>query len=508
MADFDAFLSFFVTCLVSTVLIWAFFKPACPKSHIPPTPFKLPIIGNLHLLSPLPHQAFHKLSSRYGPIFRVLLGSKPCIVVCSPEIAKEFLKTHEHVYLDRAQNSTADYLAYGSKDLVFTPYGPYWKFLKKIVMSKLLNGKTLDMLSSVRHQEINGFINLISKNAKVGEAMDLGKELMKLTNNVISIMLMGERCIETEDKGSDDLMKLVADMVHAAGNFNLSDYIWLFKSLDLQGLGKKAKKLRARFDIMIERIIKEHEEVRKHGGETKDLLHILLDIEQDESMEIKLSRENIKAFILDIFLAGTDTTASTIEWGLSELINHPNIIKKAIEEIHRTIGENRLLQESDIPNLPYLQAIVKETLRLHPAGPVIARESTEDSMVAGYHIPARTHIFINVWALGRDPNHWENPHEFRPERFQEKEKELDVRGQHFQMLPFGSGRRMCPGISLAQFMVHATLGAMIQCFDWKAGKDGNMPSVDMEEGFGLTLVRANHLVCLPVARLDPIPISM
>nr|XP_043637685.1 cytochrome P450 93A3-like [Erigeron canadensis] len=508
MADLEAYFPFLLTCLVFTVFLWAFLKPSRPKSHIPPTPFALPIIGHLHLLFPIPHKGFYKLSSRYGPIFRVFLGSKPGIVVSSPEVAKEFLKTHEHVFLDRASTSTADYISYGSKDLVFTPYGPYWKFMRKIVMSKLLNGKTLDMLSSVRYQEITRFIHLISKKTKVGEAVDLGKELMKLTNNVISIMLMGERCMDMEE-GVDDVMKLVADMVQAAGNFNLSDYIWLFESLDLQGLGKKVKKLRARFDVMIERIIKEHEEARKHGGvEVKDLLHILLDIQQDESMEIKLSRENIKAFILDIFLAGTETTASTIEWGLSELINHPNIMKKALEEIHQVVGENRLLEESDIQNLPYLQAIVKETLRLHPVAPVLARESTEDSMVAGYHIPARTHIFVNVWALGRDPNHWENPHEFRPERFQEKEKELDVRGQHFPMLPFGSGRRMCPGISLAQFMVHTTLGAMIQCFDWKAGKDGNMPSVDMEEGFGLTLVRANHLVCLPVARLDPIPISM
>nr|XP_043638517.1 cytochrome P450 93A2-like [Erigeron canadensis] len=507
MDNLEAYFPFFLVCLISTILVWVFLKPTRPKSHIPPTPFALPIIGHLHLLSPIPHQAFYKLSSRYGPIFRVFLGSKPCFVVCSPEIAKEILKTNENVFVDRATNSTADYIGYGSKGLVFSPYGPYWKFMKKLVMSKLLNGQTLDMLSSVRHQEINGFISSISKSAKVGEAMDLGNEMMKLTNNVISIMLMGERCTDMEE-GADNVMKLVADLVQAAGNFNLSDYIWLFESLDLQGLGKKVKKLRARFDVMIERIITEHEEARKHGGEMKDLLHILLDIQQDESMEIKLSRENIKAFILDIFAAATDTTASTIEWGLSELINHPNIMKKAREEIHQAVGENRLLQESDIPNLPYLQAIVKETLRLHPGAPVIARQSTEDSTVVGYHIPAKTHIFINVWALGRDPNHWENPHEFRPERFQEKENELDVRGQHFHMLPFGSGRRMCPGISLAKFMVHTTLGTMIQCFDWKAGKDGNLPRVDMKEGFGLTLTRANHLVCVPVARVDPIPFSM
>nr|XP_043605852.1 cytochrome P450 93A2-like [Erigeron canadensis] len=508
MGDIEPYIPFFFVCLISTILVWVFSKSSCAKSHIPPTPFALPIIGHLHLLLSIPHQALHKLSYRYGPIFRLFLGSKHSVIVCSPVMAKEFLKTHEHVFLDRPRILATDYISYGNKGLVVTSYGPYWKFMKKIVMSNLLNRKTLDMLSSVRHKEMNGFINSISKKARVGGAVNLGKELMKLVNNVISTMLMGDKCTDEQEDVADDLMSLVADMFQASGIFNLSDYIWLFQSLDLQGVGKKAKKFRARLDVMLEKIIKEHEEARKHGGELKDLLHILLDIEQDESMEIKLSRENIKAFILDIFLAAIDTSAATMEWGLSQLINHPDIMKKAREEIHQVVGENRLLQESDIPNLPYLQVIVKETLRLHPAVPVFIRKSTEDVMVAGYHIPEETLVFINVWALGRDPNHWESPHEFRPERFQGKENELDVRGQHFHILPFGSGRRMCPGISLAHFIVHTTLGTMIQCFDWKAGKDGNLQSVDMEEGYGLTLTRANHLVCVPVARIDPIPFSM
>ncbi|GKD53578.1 cytochrome P450 93A3-like protein [Tanacetum coccineum] len=151
-------------------------------------------------------------------------------------------------------------------------------------------------------------------------------------------------------------------------------------------------------------------------------------------------------------------------------------MKKAAKEIHQVVGKDRLVQESDIPNLPYLQAIVKETFRLHPTVPMIPRKSSQDCTVAG------------------------------PERFEENI--LDVRGQHFHLMPFGSGRRMCPGISLAQHIVHTTLGAMIQCFEWKAGKDGNLSSVEMEEGTGLTLPRANRLVCVPVARLDPMPFSM
>ncbi|GKD24696.1 cytochrome P450 93A3-like protein, partial [Tanacetum coccineum] len=197
---------------------------------------------------------------------------------------------------------------------------------------------------------------------------------------------------------------------------------------------------------------------------------------------------------------GTDTSAITVEWTLAELINHPNIMKKAVEEIDQVVGKNRLLQESDIPNLSYLQAIVKESLRLHPVVPLIQRLSTEDCTLGGYHIPANTTIFLNVWEVGRDPTHWENPLEFMPERFENKQ--LDVRGQHFHLVPFGGGRRMCPGTSLALMVAHATLGSMIQCFDWKAGKDGNLNSVDMEEGIGVTLPRANPLEKLKNAQLE------
>ncbi|KAI3665649.1 hypothetical protein L6452_44278 [Arctium lappa] len=366
------------------------------KPHdLPPTPFALPIVGHLHLLSGIPHQSFHKLSLRYGPIIHLYLGSQPCILASSPEIVKQLLKTNENSFLNRPEISAIDYLTYGSKDFSFAPYGPYWKFMKKIVMSQLLNGPTLDLLRPVRRDEIERFIWLLLRKSRGGIAVDVDAELIKLANNVISRMVMGGRCSEGENEAGK-MRRLVTEVVEITGTLNVSDYVWFCKDVDLQGFGKKLKDIRRRVDELIDRIIEEHEEMRKEKKvEVKDLLHILLDIEEDESMEIKLSRENIKAFIL-----------------------------------------------------------------------------------------------------------------FKPERFEENQ--LDVRGQHFHMLPFGSGRRMCPGMSLALHVVHATLGAMIQCFEWKAvGKDGrNLASLDMEEGIGMTLPRANPLVCVPVARLDPIPLSI
>nr|GEZ75978.1 cytochrome P450 93A3-like [Tanacetum cinerariifolium] len=262
-------------------------------------------------------------------------------------------------------------------------------------MSQLLNGKTLDLLSSVRHDEIKCFINSLSEKAKIGKSVDLSEEFVKLTNNVLSKMVMSKRC--TDEDG--EVGQMIAD-----------------------GLGRKVKDTRLRYDLVIDRILEEHDDVRKDkktGQVVKDLVDILLDIEQDDSSEIKMTRENIKAFILNLIVAGTDSTATTMEWAMTELINHPNIMKKAAQQIHQVVGENRLIQESDIPNLPYLQAIMKETFCLHPSFPMIPRESPRDCTVAGYHIPAKTNTFINMWAINIDPNHWENPREFRPERFEE-----------------------------------------------------------------------------------------
>ncbi|XP_062119271.1 cytochrome P450 93A3-like [Humulus lupulus] len=507
MADFQSYIILFLVWFVSTILVRAIFTKTRTKLRLPPSPLALPIIGHLHLLGPIPHQAFQKLSNRYGPLIHLYLGSVPCVVASTPEVAKEFLKTQETSFLNRPQMTAVDYLTYGSADFSFTPYGPYWKFMKKICMTQLLGGRTLDQFLPLRREEIKKFLHLMLKKADRKESVEVEGELMKLSNNVISRMLMGKTCSENDNE-AEEIRKLITETAELTGKFNLKDYIWFCKNLDLQGFGKRLKKVRDKFDSMMDQIIQEHEEARmkeNYGDTVKDLLDMLLDISEDKSSEFKLTRENIKAFILDIFAAGSDTSALTIAWALSELVNNPNIMKKAREEMDTIVGQTRLVEESDIGNLPYLQAIVKETLRLHPTGPMAVRESTERCTINGYDIPEKTQLFVNLWAIGRDAKHWETPLEFKPERFLSEDEsgninQLDVRGQNYHFMPFGSGRRGCPGTSLAMLVVQATLAAMIQCFEWRV--DG---FVDMEEGSGLTLPRANPLVCLPVARLTSLP---
>ncbi|KAK2363394.1 cytochrome P450 93A3 [Trifolium repens] len=509
MADYQDYILYFIIWLISTILVKTILTRRYKKSNLPPTPFSLPIIGHLHLLGSIPHQGLHKLSTKYGPIIHLFLGSVPCVVASTPESAKEFLKTHEIYFSNRPHSSAVDYLTYGSQDFSFAPYGPYWKFIKKICMSELLGGGTLTQLLPVRKEETLKFVRFLVKKGKENEAVDVAKELLRLSNNVVSRMIMSQSCSENDGE-ADEVRKLVQDTAHLTGKFNVSDFIWIFKNWDVQGFSKSLKEIRDRFDSMMERIIKEHQEVRRKrkevgggDGQVKDLLDILLDILEDESSEIKLKMENIKAFILDIFIAGTDTSALTIEWALAELINNPHIMAKARQEINDVVGNNRIVEEQDIVNLPYLQAIVKETLRIHPTGPLIVRESSERCIIQGYEIPSKTQLFINIWSIGRDPNYWDNPLEFKPERFTSEVGNLDVRGQHFHLIPFGSGRRGCPGTSLALHVVQTNLAAMIQCFEWKVS--GGKGSVDMEEKPGLTLSRAHPLICVPMPRLNPFP---
>lgn len=217
--------------------------------------------------------------------------------------------------------------------------------------------------------------------------------------------------------------------------------------------------------------------------------------------------DNIFLCILqDFFTAGTDTTAITTEWAIAELINNPKVMKRAQEEIDQVIGSYRLLQESDAPNLPYLQAIIKETFRLHPPIPMLTRKSIADVVIGGYDIPANTLLFVNLWSMGRNPKYWDSPMEYRPERFLENGNEsIDVKGQNFELLPFGTGRRGCPGMLLGMQELFSVIGTMVQCFEWKLS-DGS-ESVDMTERPGLTAPRANDLLCRLVPRVDQALVS-
>ncbi|CAN6559665.1 unnamed protein product [Malus baccata var. baccata] len=500
------------------------------ETLLPPSPLALPIIGHFYLLGPLLHRSFYKLSLQFGPLFSLRLGSVPCIVVTSPEIAKAFLKTHELSFISRAQTIAIERLTYNYSTPGFAPYGPYYKLIKKLSVNEFLSNRNVSNFASIRTQEYLSLLRLLAKKAESGEAINLTEELPKHFNNVIAKMMLGNSKGSSAE-GRDEEARLVArEVTRIFGEFNLSDFVWFCKKLDLQGFGKRIENTHRRYDALMEKVISEREELRKknmkNGGDNveeemvlKDFLDVLLDLLEKGSGEIegvKFTRVHIKALIMGFFTAGTDATAILMEWALAELINHPKVLKKVREEIDQAVGNKRLLVESDGPNLPYIQAVIKEACRLHPPVSVVTRKCVEKCKFGKYVIPENTMLFVNVWAIGRDPKYWENPLDFQPERFlsqplsggRDGTSALDVRGQHFELLPFGSGRRICPGVNLVMQMLPSLLGAMVQCFDWKVigpqqkKMNGNDLILEMDERPGMTTPRAHDLVCIPVARLN------
>ncbi|KAL5714007.1 unspecific monooxygenase [Ranunculus cassubicifolius] len=480
------------------------------KTKLPPSPTKLPIIGHLHLLNNTPHQSFHKLCTRFGPLIHLRLGSVLCVVASTPELVKEFLITNGLTFASRPNLIALRLITYNGVGFGFAPYGPYWKFMKKVVTMELVNERNLAQMQYIRVDEISQLMDLLLNKASRGEEVNLSEEVSKLANNIISRMMLGIK-FSGEDEQSSEIRKLARDVTAVIAQFNLADFIGFLRNIDLQGIQKKAKSIHVRYDSLLEKIMKER--VHKRINDNKDFLDMLLDISEDTNAKIRLTRENIKAFMIDFLTAGTDTSGITVEWAMSELINHPTILEKAKEEIASVIGKKRLVTESDIQSLPYLQAIFKETLRLHPPIPIYERESTQDCKIGGYDIPANTILFVNNWAISRDPMYWENPLEFEPKRFMSEDgSQIDFRGQHFNLLPFGTGRRGCPGISLASQVVPTVLALLIQCFDWKIPSndaDVSPPNlVDMTELPGLTVPRAQPLVLIPSTRLIPFPTAM
>lgn len=200
--------------------------------------------------------------------------------------------------------------------------------------------------------------------------------------------------------------------------------------------------------------------------------------------------------------ASMDTSATVVEWIMSDLIKHPRVMKEVQQELEEVVGKDRMVEESDLDNLKYLEMVMKESMRLHPVAPLLLpHEAIEDCIIDGFHIPKKSRIIVNVWAIGRDPKAWpDDPEKFIPERF--IGTNIDVRGQHFQLIPFGSGRRGCPGMQLGLIMVRLLVAQLVHCFDWKLPNNMVPEELDMAEAFGLVTTRANHLMAVPSFRLN------
>ncbi|KAJ9177668.1 hypothetical protein P3X46_012860 [Hevea brasiliensis] len=494
MALTSTSLSFIALALV--LLVWLWIGKNKDKK-LPPGPRGLPIFGSLHLLGKFPHRALHQLAKQYGPIMHLQLGLMPTIVVSSPKAAELFLKIHDLNFASRPPHEAAKYMSYEQKNLSFASYGSYWRNVRKMCTLELLSNLKINSFKSMRKEELELLIEHIKEASHQRVSVDLSAKVASLSADMSCRMVFGKKYMDKEfdERG---FKAVIQEAMMLAAAPNLGDYIPQIAALDLQGFTKRMKAVSKVFDDFFEKIIDEH--IQSKDEKTKDFVDVMLGFVGSEVSEYHIGRDNIKAIILDMLAGSMDTSAAVIEWALSELIIHPRVMKKVQKELEEKVGKERMVEESDLESLEYLEMVIKETFRLHPVAPLLLpHEATEDTIIEGFLIPKKSHIIINAWAIGRDPNAWSDAEKFWPERF--SGCNVDVRGRDFQLLPFGSGRRGCPGIQLGITVVRLVLAQLVHCFDWELPNELLPTDLDMAEEFSLVTPRAKHLEALPTYRL-------
>ncbi|KAL9457237.1 hypothetical protein AB3S75_006308 [Citrus x aurantiifolia] len=480
-----------LTSLLFFLVLVRHWKVSKGQGNFPPGPKPLPIIGNLHQLArhELPHHAITGLSKQYGPVMKLQLGQVFSVVISSAEAAKEVFKTNELKFTGKPELYVAGILSYDHQSLIFSPYNDYCKQVRKIAALELLSSKRVQSFRSIREEEMWNLVQFISSSQ--GHAINLGEKFYSMTNDLIARAAFGSK-----RKDGQNFITVLEETMSLAGGFDIFD---VYPSLEflssITGVKARVLSIHKKMDKILEEILTEHR-LKRNGNhveadDQEDIVDTLLSYEEDNKNKFHLTINQIKAIILDIFAAGSETSATSIEWAMSEMIKNPGVMKKAQEEVREACKGKSKIEEPDIQNLDYLKAIIKETFRLHPPAPLSFRESIESGEINGYTVPARAKIFINIYAIGRDPAIWEDPESFKPERFEGSS--VDFKGNHFELLPFGSGRRICPGIGFATASIELALAQLLYHFDWKLPNGTKLEDLDMTEKFVLAARKKTNL---------------
>ncbi|BFI28323.1 protein MpCYP829-like13 [Marchantia polymorpha subsp. ruderalis] len=457
----------------------------------PPGPPAWPVIGHYqYLKSGLPHHSLTKIAEQYGPIVWLQLGAVGAVIVSSSDMAREILKTQDHIFASRPAGIIGDTLFAKGQDLLFSPLNDNFRLARKIFTTELLSQQRVDSFKGLRRELVLKTMRTALEEGHANRYLNLS-DLLHDQSMSLSTRMLYRMDGHAQNK---ELIEIIRDL-SSTGFLVKEEYFPLLKLLDLSGQLKKLKKLSERyFDLMDSIIDNRLKETTKSKSNTEeDFLDVLL-------AKSNISRVQIKVLLLDIILAGGETIPDTIVWAMTELLRHPNVMERLQNELDDVIGKERLVEESDLKKLEYLQAVVKETLRLHPVGVLgVPHVSIEATKVAGYDIPASTRVMVNFYAIGRDPKVWENPLKFDPSRF--LNSPIDVKGQQFEVLPFSSGRRKCPGMHLALVSVSYTLAQLIHACTVSLPEGFTHLDLDLEEKFGMSVSKKNPLNLLIQKRL-------
>ncbi|KAL3734080.1 hypothetical protein ACJRO7_023434 [Eucalyptus globulus] len=473
-----------------------------------------PVVGHLPILakSHLPHKTLGSMADTYGPIFTVRLGLFPAVVVSSSEIAKECCTKHDHALASRPQLIATEVMGYNSASFGLAPYGPYWRNMRKIATLEMLSTRRIESLlnpivasaTDIAIKELHKLWRE-KKNDSGRILVDLNQWFERLSMSIVLTVVAGQGYYsgnatmdEEEEQRCQHAFRKFLQLI---GTFTVADALPFLRWLDLGGHEKTMMRIAKESDTILSGWLEEHKKNSKSSSENRsdrDFIDVMLSTIKGMEVGDFDADTVIKGTLLAIMAGGTDTTSVTLTWAVSLLLNNFHVLKKTQEELDTQIGE-RHVKESDIANLTYLHAIVKETLRLYPAGPLAAPHvSTEDCIINGYLVPKGTRLIFNIWKIQTNPKVWLEPMKFRPERFLSSHKKADVMGPNFDFMPFGGGRRICPGISFGLQMVHSVLARLLHAF--KISTPDNS-AVDMSEINGLTVGKAMPLEVMLAPRL-------
>ncbi|MBA0683801.1 hypothetical protein Goari_025430 [Gossypium aridum] len=411
----------------------------------------------------LPHQSLYHLAKKHGAIMSIRLGSVPAVVVSSPEVAEIFLKTHDVVFASRPKFQVLQSIYNGKIGIAFTEYGPYWRSLRKFC-NQLFTALKIESFAPSRKEVLTHFIESLKEAAAAKEVVNISKKVGNLNAKMILNMILGP----VKKYEEFNLKEIIEELLYMVGVFNLADFVPFLGAFDLQ-------------DDFISTMLTELNKQINPNGDIMD-------------------RNCIKAITIDMIVASLDTSTAPLEWALSALIKHPRVMLKLQKVLERIIRK-RMVEENDLPKFEHLDMVVKETLRLYPVAPMlIPRESMEDIVIDGCYIPKKSRVIVNVWAIGRDPNVWSNNvEEFFSERF--VNRNIELHGHDFELIPFGLGCRVCPGRKLALITVKLILAQLVHCFDWELAGGMSPNELDMTENFSSTLPRKNNLCAKPIYRM-------
>ncbi|KAJ7959930.1 Cytochrome P450 [Quillaja saponaria] len=481
------------------------------RPRLPPGPKPWPIVGNLpEMLRNKPaFRWIHKLMKDMNTeIACIRLGNVHVIPVTSPELSREFLKNQDSIFASRPTIMAVDFISKGYLTTALGPYGEQWKKMKKILITDILSTRSHKRLHDNRVEEADNIVRYVYNQCNdkdKGVVVDVRFVSQHYCGNVMRRVCFNKRFFGNgmKDGGPSheevEHVDAIFTMLKFIYAFCISDYIPCLRGLDLDGHENIVKKAVRKVDQYHNPVIEERIQQWKDGRkkDVEDFLDVFITL-KDACNNSILTPEEIKAQITEIFIEGVDNPSNAFEWALAEMINHPEILKKAAEELDSVVGKERQVQESDLNKLNYVKACAREAFRLHPVVSFnVPHVAMDDTTVANYFIPKGSHVLISRQGLGRNPRIWDEPEKFKPERhLMDKDIDLALTDSELRLLSFSTGKRVCPGVMLGTYMTVMLFAKLLHGFTWSVPP--NETSIDLTESKNdIMLAKPLHSLAKP-----------